>query len=150
MIRPDPRQFDMFAMIEQPKTVTPMSPTRWETIALTDRGPVTAARVDNAYSAMSLGTSGKVTRPFQFRGETWVCTSGAHRRGNADYQCYRIVPLAAFAGPGEPRTYHNHKFHDEHRDALGGYHAMQAKHGSADVVLIGPPVVFVLKAEHPL
>lgn len=146
MIRPDPRQFDMFAMIEQPAAAVPMTPTKWETIALTARGPITAAKVDNAYSAMSLGMSGKVTRPFQFRGETWVCTGGAHRRGDADYECYRIIPLSAFTGPGEAQTYHNHPFHNAHRDTLGGYHAMQAKHGKADVVLIGPPVVFVLKA----
>lgn len=145
MIHPDPRQFDMFALIEQPKAATPLSPTGWETIALTKRGPVSISKVDNAYSAMSLGMQGKVTRPFAFRGEMWVRTGGAYHRGSADFECYRIVQLEAFAGPGRPQTYHNHRFFDEHRATLGAYHAMQAKHGKADVVLIGPPIVFVAK-----
>ena len=145
MIRPDPRQFDMFALIEQSKAATPLSPTGWETIALTKRGPVSVAKVDNAYSAMSLGTQGKVMRPFPFRGAMWVRTAGAYHRGHADFECYRIVPLEAFTGPGQPQTYHNHRFPTEHRATLGAYHAMQAKHGKADVVLIGPPIVFVAK-----
>ncbi len=144
MIRPDPRQFDLFAMIEQAAPAVPMSRTGWEAIELDARGPVTAKRIESAYSAMSLGTSGKVMRPFAFRGEMWVQTGGAHFRGDADYECYRIVPLDVFQGPGEARTYHHHQW-TEHRDSLGGYHAMQATHGREDVVLIGPPVVFVSK-----
>lgn len=65
---------------------------------------------------------------------------------DADFDCYRIVPAESFAGPGDAAPYGKHSFFGAHRPQLGSYHGMKAKHGSADVVLIGPPVVFVLKA----
>jgi hypothetical protein len=145
MIRADPRQFDMFAAIEPLPVVLPMHPTGWEVAPIAERGEATEAKVKGSYSALSLSTSGKVMRPFLFRAAQWVNTGGCYFRGNADIECYRIVPAAEFAGPGEARTYHDHSFHTEHRANLGAYHGMLAKHGSADVVLIGPPIVLVLK-----
>jgi hypothetical protein len=146
MIRADPRQFDMFAAIEPQPVLLPMHETRWEFAPIAERGEATRAKVIASYSALSLSTSGKVMRPFQFRGAQWVNTGGCYFRGDADLECYRIVSAAEFARPGEARTYHDHSFHTEHRDSLGGYHGMQARHGSADVVLIGPPVILVAKA----
>lgn len=145
-VRTDLRQLDMFATIEPPPVTRPMHETEWEVAPISERGDATMAKVDAAYSAASLSTSGKVLRPFRFRGYEWVNTGGSYFRGDADYEIYRIVPIDEFAGPGEARTYHEHDFFHAHRADLGGYHAMKAKNGRADVVLIGPPIVLVSKA----
>jgi len=145
MKRADPRQFDMFAAIEPTPAVAPMVATRWETVPIAQRAQPTAAAVRGSYSAQSLCESGRVTRPFRFRGAEWIFTGGAFRRGDADFECYRIVPAASFEGPGDPARYGKHPFFGPHRDALGAYHGMMAKHRNTDVVLIGPPVVLVLK-----
>jgi len=147
MKRADPRQFDMFAAIEPPRAVAPIAPTRWETLAIAKRGQPTRAAVEASYSAQSLGETGRVSRPFAFRDAEWVMTGGCIFRGGGDFECFRIVPLASFEGPGTPAPYGKHAFFGPHRDALGAYHAMQAKHGGADVVLIGPPVVFVAREQ---
>lgn len=144
MKREDPRQFDMLALLDPPPPAEPLSTTKWEALPIAQRGGVTVAKVEASYSGMSLSCSGKVLRPFPFRGGEWVNTGGLFYRGNADYECYRIVPAAEFAGA--PATYHDHSFHGAHREEFGGYHGMKAKHGSADVVLVGPPVVFVAKS----
>lgn len=143
MIRVDPRQFDLFdAPTASP---TPSLAKGREVVAIGDQRQPPVAKIESSGSGYSLATSGKVARPFSFRGDNWVKTSASYFRGDADYVCYRIVPAAAFTGPGEARTYHEHSFHGEHRDALGGYHAMKAKCRGADVVLVGPPVTFVFK-----
>lgn len=142
-------QLDMFAMLDPAPSIEPMMPCRWETIAIDPYGSAMLRKVEASYSAMSLSSSGKVLRPFDYRSKQWVNTGGHFHRGNADLECYRIVPVAEFAGPGEACTYHLHGFHHERRDDLGGYHGMMAKLGVADVVLVGPPIVFVHKAGVP-
>lgn len=141
-------QLSMFEILEPAPAVQPMHATRWEFLAVTDRGELTEAAIEASYSGASLCESGKVLRPFQLRGADWVETGSSHLRGDSDRECYWIVPLADFAGPGEPRTYHDHNFFSEHREEFGGYHGMQAKNRSADVVLIGPPLILVIKARN--
>jgi len=144
MMRADPAQFDLFGLLSQ--SAMPMHPTSWDFAAVTELGSNGLDTVSDSMSGYSLMSQGKVLRPFLFRGERWVATGAVHYRGDSDYDCYRVVPLADFAGPGTPQTYHEHDHHGALRPQYGGYHAMQAKHGSADVVLIGPPVIMVHKA----
>lgn len=146
MIRVDPRQFDLFDVLTAPPIPSfPLFAKGREVVAIGDQRQPPVAKIESSGSGYSLATSGKVARPFSFRGDNWVNTSASYFRGDADYVCYRIVPAEAFTGPGEARTYHEHSFHGEHRETLGGYHAMKAKCRGADVVLVGPPVIFVLK-----
>jgi hypothetical protein len=98
--------------------------------------------IARSYSAQSLGEKGAVKSPFKFRGGEWVYTGGGGR-GERDWaECYRLVALDAFDGPSAP-----YRDHDWNRmrgnKEVGAYHGMSAKHGSRDVVLSGPPVIFL-------
>lgn len=106
--------------------------------------------IANSYSAQSLAEGGgKVRHPFPFRGAEWVCTGSSYHGPKRAHECYRIVPVDQFDGPGEPKSYAETDFQSdpEKRARFGGYHGMSAKNGSSAIVLVGPPVVFINAAE---
>lgn len=97
--------------------------------------------IDRSYSAQSLMEKSAVTSPFRLNGADYVNGGGMWWRGDRWCDCYRIVPLEAFSGDAKP--YNEHDWDATRGTELGGYHGMKAKHGSRDVVLIGPPIVVV-------
>lgn len=96
--------------------------------------------ISRSYSCQSLGENGAIKSPFRFRGAEWVYCGGLWHNGRGQLQCYRIVPLEAFDGPST--TYREQDWAKAREHALGGYHGMRAKHGSREIVLQGPPVIF--------
>lgn len=97
--------------------------------------------IDRSYSAQSLMEKSAVTAPFRLNGADYVDGGGMWWRGNRWCDCYRIVALEAFDGPSAP--YAEHDWDRTRGSDLGGYHGMRARHGSRDVVLVGPPIVIV-------
>jgi len=140
-------QLWLFDAAPPPPPLETVRSSQWETLAIEPHGQATYEKVEGSYSGLSLATQGKVLRPFRFRGADWVNTGSGFFRGNADFDCYRIVPPAEYPGPGKPAVYDDHNFHTAVRDDLGSYHGMLAKRGREDVVLIGPPIVLVHRAE---
>jgi hypothetical protein len=116
---------------------------RWEIVEVDPkRLDYDGGDIRRSYSAQSLGEQGAIKSPFRFRGGEWVNTGGSYFRGKGNLECYRIVPLEAFDGPSAP-----YREHDWERmrgnEEVGAYHGMSAKHGSREIVLQGPPIVFV-------
>jgi hypothetical protein len=97
--------------------------------------------IGRSYSAQALAEKGAVKSPFRFRGAEWVNTGGSFHGSRGFLECYRIVPVEAFDGPSA--RYGEHDWAVAREERRGGYHGMSAKQGSRDIVLQGPPIIFV-------
>lgn len=93
--------------------------------------------------------SGKqsICRPFPFEGENWICT-GAMSEGMEwrNAECFRLCDPVIWAGKYpdiEPRTYDKHDFFSDLRADWGGYHAMIVTSNGQQMILEGPPVIFI-------
>jgi hypothetical protein len=158
-MRADARQLDMFAAsapTPAPTDQVPQDPAA-ALIAWRDRFehvPVDPKRLDrggdigDAYCADTICMSGKTRDTFHFRNCEWVTTGITYRGGEIDCECYRVVSPSAFEGATAP--YADHDWHAARTNEMGGYHGMAVKSRGRDVVLIGPPVLFVKGASETL
>jgi hypothetical protein len=92
-----------------------------------------------SYSADRIGMGQPIRKPFRYSGELWVCVgtiaSGA--------EAYRLVQLSAYCGTA--RSYHD-RCRDGDRargDKAGFYDGIIVRHAGRELVMAGPPVMFV-------
>jgi hypothetical protein len=95
--------------------------------------------IRGSYSADRIGMGKPVRRPFTFRGSLFVCT-GYSRDGA---EAYRLVHPAIFPGKAFRYAERTRNGDEVRADPDGFYHGMIVRHGAADHVLCGPPVLFI-------
>lgn len=101
-----------------------------------------------AYSADRIGMGQPLRRPFRFNGSWWTVTSlGASGGGDGGHglaaEAYRLVAVDRFDGPAT--TYAEKTKDDEaaRADPNGFYHGTKVRCSGRDVVIVGPPALFV-------
>jgi len=96
-----------------------------------------------SYSADRIGMGQPVRKPFLWKGSSWVCVSLVTCGGALSAEAYRLIDPLAFKG--EPVSYAVRTADGDaaRADPNGFYHGMSVRHAGQDVVLCGPPLVFV-------
>lgn len=119
----------------------------------------TMKAVSKSYSADRISEKSPVRKPFKYNGKFYISSGsavGAVKDQRRTETAYQIVPRSEFKGT--PHWYGERiRPHEEtvegweewaaQRRALpeGFYHGMLIKHGVAEFVMVGPPLVFVEK-----
>lgn len=99
-----------------------------------------------SYSADRICTGASIRKPFGWKGGLWVCVSIQGRGdGTQTLEAYRLTPACAFTNDA---TTYSRKVSIDHgkfarNDPHGFYHGMTVQSGSENMVLTGPPALFV-------
>jgi hypothetical protein len=99
-----------------------------------------------SYSADRIGMGQPIRKPFQYAGELWVCVG----TGPSGAEAYRLVHPSLYGGAA--RSYHD-RCRDGDRaraDQAGFYNAIIVRHVGRELVMAGPPVMFVAGEEAQL
>lgn len=99
-----------------------------------------------SYSADRIGMGQPIRKPFQYGGELWVCVG----TGPAGAEAYRLVDPSLYGGVA--RSYHD-RCRDGDRargDQAGFYDGITVRHAGRELVMAGPPVLFVAGEEAQL
>lgn len=96
-----------------------------------------------SYSADRIGSDEPVRKPFSWQGGLWVCVRIAGRSGTLSAEAYRLVHPQIF--DGEPVSYGARCANGDaaRADPNGFYHGMLVRRSKDELVLCGPPVLFV-------
>lgn len=99
-----------------------------------------------SYSADRICESAPIRKPFGWKGALWVCVSIQGRGDGAQtLKAYRLTLASAFTA--EATTYGRKVSIDEgdfaRSDPQGFYHGMTVQLGGENMVLTGPPALFV-------
>jgi hypothetical protein len=99
-----------------------------------------------SYSADRTGLGQPIRKPFRYAGELWVCVG----TGPLGAEAYRLVHPSIFGGTA--RTYHNRCLDGDRArgDPAGFYDGIIVRHGGRQLVMAGPPVMFVAGEEAQL
>ncbi|KZY90626.1 MULTISPECIES: hypothetical protein [unclassified Erythrobacter] len=99
-----------------------------------------------SYSADRIGMGQPIRKPFRYAGELWVCVG----TGPSGAEAYRLVHASVFDGTA--RTYHDRCSDGDHArgDPAGFYDGIIVHHAGRDLVMAGPPVMFVAGEESQL
>ena len=92
-----------------------------------------------SYSADRIGMGQPIRKPFRYGGELWVCVG----TGPSGAEAYRLVHPSLYGGTA--RTYHE-RCRDGDRvrgDQAGFYDGIIVRHAGRELVMAGPPVMFV-------
>lgn len=96
-----------------------------------------------SYSADRIGMGQPIRKPFRYAGELWVCVG----TGPSGAEAYWLVHPSLYGGTAR-------SYHDRCRDgdlALGDpagfYDGIIVRHAGQELVIIGPPVLFVAGEE---
>ena len=113
--------------------------------------------VSTSYSADRISENSPVRKPFKYKSKFYISSGsalGSNLHPHHTEKAYPIVPRSEFKGIphqyGERIHPHGETVEEEwaaQRRALpeGFYHGMLIKHGGAEFVMVGPPLVFVEK-----
>lgn len=99
-----------------------------------------------SYSADRIGMGQPIRKPFRHGGELWACVGTCP----AGAEAYRLVHPSLYGGTA--RSYHN-RCRDGDRargDPAGFYDGITVRHAGRDLVMVGPPVLFVAGKEAQL
>lgn len=99
-----------------------------------------------SYSADRIGMGQPIRKPFRYGGELWVCVG----TGSAGAEAYRLVHPSLYGGTA--RSYHD-RCGDGDRargDQAGFYDGIIVRHAGRELVMVGPPVMFVAGEEAQL
>lgn len=99
-----------------------------------------------SYSADRIGMGQPIRKPFRYGGELWVCVG----TGLAGAEAYRLVDPSLYGGAA--RSYHD-RCRDADRargDQAGFYEGITVLHAGRELVMAGPPVMFVAGEEAQL
>ena len=99
-----------------------------------------------SYSADRIGMGQPIRKPFRYAGELWVCVG----TGPAGAEAYRLVHPSIYGGIA--RSYHD-RCRDGDRargDPAGFYDGIIVRHAGQELVMAGPPVMFVAGEEAQL
>jgi hypothetical protein len=99
-----------------------------------------------SYSADRIGMGQPIRKPFRHAGELWVCVG----TGPSGAEAYRLVHASLYRGTA--RTYHDRcRDGDSARgDPAGFYDGMIVHHAGRELLMAGPPVLFVAGEEAQL
>lgn len=99
-----------------------------------------------SYSADRIGIGQPIRKPYRYAGELWVCVGA----GPAGAEAYRLVHPSLYGGTAC-------SYYDRCRDgerARGGpagfYDGITVRHAERELVMAGPPVMFVAGEEAQL
>ena len=99
-----------------------------------------------SYSADRIGMGQPIRKPFRYAGELWVCVGS----GPAGAEAYRLVHPSLYGGTA--CSYHD-RCSDRERergDPAGFYDGIIVRHAGRELVIAGPPVLFVAGEEAQL
>lgn len=99
-----------------------------------------------SYSADRIGMGQPIRKPFRYAGEFLVCVGA----GPAGAEAYRLVHRSLYGGIA--RTYHD-RCRDGDRargDQAGFYDGITVRHAGRELVMTGPPAIFVAGEEAQL
>ncbi len=99
-----------------------------------------------SYSADRIGMVQPIRKPFRYSGELWVCVG----TGPSGAEAYRLVHPSLYGGT--TRTYAE-RCRDGDRtrgDPAGFYDGITVRHAGRELVMAGPPVMFVAGEEAQL
>lgn len=102
--------------------------------------------IQASYSADRIGMGQPIRKPFRYAGALWVCVG----TGPAGVEAYRLVHPSLYGGAA--RSYHD-RCHDGERargDPAGLYDGIIVRHAGRELVMCGPPVMFVAGEEAQL
>jgi hypothetical protein len=99
-----------------------------------------------SYSGDHIGMRQPIRKPFRYAGELWVCIG----TGPAGAEAYRLVHASVFGGTA--RSYHDRcRDGDLARgDPAGFYDGITVRHAGRELVMAGPPVMFIAGEEAQL
>ena len=99
-----------------------------------------------SYSADRIGVGQPIRKPFRYGGELWVCVGA----GPAGAEAYRLVHPSLYGGIA--RSYHARCSDGERArsDQAGFYDGITVRHAGRELVMAGPPVMFVAGEEAQL
>lgn len=99
-----------------------------------------------SYSADRIGMGQPIRKPFRYGGELWVCVG----TGRLGAEAYRLLHPSLFGGA--VRSYHDRcRYGDRARgDQAGFYDGIIVRHAGRELVMVGPPVMFVAGQEAQL
>lgn len=99
-----------------------------------------------SYSADRIGMGQPIRKPFRHAGQLWVCVGS----GPSGAEAYRLVHPSLHEGIA--RSYHD-RCRDGDRargDQAGFYNGIIVRHAGRELVMVGPPVLFVAGEEAQL
>jgi hypothetical protein len=99
-----------------------------------------------SYSADRIGMGQPIRKPFRYAGELWVCVG----TGPSGAEAYGLVHPSVYGGTA--RTYHDRCRDGDRarRDQAGFYDGIIVRHAGRELVMAGPPVMFVAGEEAQL
>lgn len=100
-----------------------------------------------SYSADLIALKSRIRKPFEFRGQIWVCVGLVGRKDDLVAKAYRLTSRSVF--DGDVTTYAEITERSElaRSRPQGFYHGMVVLRGSETWILTGPPVLFKPAAE---
>lgn len=99
-----------------------------------------------SYSADRIGMGQPIRKPFRYAGELWVCVG----TGPAGVEAYRLVHPSLYGGTA--CSYHDRCCDGDRArgDPAGFYDGITLRHAGQELVMAGPPVMFVAGEEAQL
>ena len=102
--------------------------------------------IAESYSADRIAEGRPIRKPFEWKGERWVCVAQHAQSGECTATAYRLRPAPS---KGELASY-SAKVADAwtaRSDPKGFYHGMAVRHRGKSMALHGPPVLFAVTEE---
>ncbi len=107
--------------------------------------------IAESYSADRIAEGRPIRKPFEWKGERWVCVAQHAQSGECAATAYRLRPWQRLTAPskGELVSYSARvAVADMARaDPKGFYHGMAVRHRGQSMALHGPPVLFMVTEE---
>jgi hypothetical protein len=99
-----------------------------------------------SYSADRIGMGQPIRKPFRYAGELWVCVGTSPSGAEA----YRLIHPSLYSGTA--CSYHDRRRDGDRArgDQAGFYDGIFVRHAGRELVMAGPPVMFVAGEEAQL
>jgi len=118
-----------------------------ETISQVAVSPEMFGKIEGSYSADRISEGTAVRKPAAVEGKLYVATGSSMGKVEA----YQLVPGEEFTDVVRTYKIPKGREYDEYYESLrndpnGFYHGMLVKRGAHEYALVGPPIIFVVKA----
>jgi hypothetical protein len=99
-----------------------------------------------SYSADRIGMGHPIRKPFRYGGELWVCIGTSPSGAEA----YRLVDASLYGGAARSYLERCRDGNCARSDQAGFYDGIIVRHAGRELVMAGPPVMFVAGEEAQL
>ncbi len=104
-------------------------------------------KIEGSYSADRISEGTAVRKPVEVEGKLYLATGS----GMGKVEAYQLIPREEFTGGVRTYKVPPGREYDEYYESLrndpnGFYHGMLVKRGAHEHALVGPPIIFVVKA----